>query len=263
MSDWHGANQTEQLRMDHDDGIVTLSFNQPERRNAINPDMRNALRESLIRLMRSDECRAIVIAGVGGHFSAGGDISQFGIKNLLDARARQAFGIQTIPLIAEGPKPVIAAIEGSCFGMAMGYAMACDYVVAASDAKISAGATRIGLTAEEHGLTFTVPKRVGWGTAKKLLMLSTVLSGEEAGRIGLVDEVTAPGGALQAAQRMAREFAAVAPAAFALTKMAMAEGLQQALRTELDHQSAVLLTRDHEEGKQAFREKRKPQFTGD
>lgn len=265
MNEKTGASDSEQVLCELDaEGIATLSINNPARRNAVNPDMRNALREHLSRLMIDSKCRAIIITGTQGHFSAGADVSKFGVKNLLDARARQAHAIKTIPLIAEGPKPVVAAIEGYCLGMSMGIAMACDYIVAASDAKLCVAAPKIGVSAEEHGLAFTVPRRLGWtGVARRILQVAPMLTGDECGAIGLVDEVTAPGEALGAARRVAIEFGNAPPAAFALTKIAMSEGLQDALRRELDHQAALLLTQDHEEGKRAFADKRKPTFTGD
>lgn len=254
---------TGHILMERDGALAIITLNNPARLNAINPDMRNAVRHHLEELMDDPECRAIVLTGAAGNFSAGGDVSKFGQSGLLGGRSRQALGIRTIPLIAAGPKPVVAAVEGYCYGMAMGYAMACDYVVASVTARFCSAAPKIGLSAQEHGLVWSVPKRIGWAKAKKLLTLATVVSGEEAGRIGLADEVVGAGEALAAAKAVAMEFASVAPVAFALTKSAMAAGLDEALRVELDHQSAILLTKDHEEGKRAFLEKRPPVFRGE
>ena len=137
---------------------------------------------------------------------------------------------------------------------------AADYVVAATDAKFSAGFMKISFI-PDLGMMWSLPRRIGMGRAKKLIALSTQIYGIEAERIGLVDELAPPGKALEVARAVAAKFAAVPPLAFELLKDTMSDGLEEVLKAEIDHQSVLLVSEDHAEGKKAFFEKRKPDFS--
>src|SRR5690606_36607594 len=143
-----------------------------------------------------------------------------------------------------------------------GLALACDTIIAAEDARFVASFARLGLIGD-FGLLYTLPRRVGEGYAKQMLLYAEPIDAAEALRVGLVDRVVAKGKALEAAHARAAILAEGAPLAAAYTKAHFARGLDELLDWEREAQSALLLSRDHQEGRAAFLEKRKPVFTGD
>jgi enoyl-CoA hydratase/carnithine racemase len=251
------------LLIERKDDIVTLSFNLPERRNVWTPEIRDAMIEALSELSGDRSCRAIVLTGTGGNFTVGGDIRSFTQNTIMTARQRLERGASVlVKLLVAGPKPVVAAVEGFCYGAGVSLAACCDYVVAAPDTKFSCAYVRMGLIPDLGGL-WALPRRVGLGRAKRLTVLAKPFDGVEAERIGLADELAPSGSVLQAANRVAREFAAMPPIAQAMLKAAYAEGLDDALRTEVDYLPVLMSSADHAEAKTAFFEKREPRFTGE
>jgi enoyl-CoA hydratase/carnithine racemase len=148
----------------------------------------------------------------------------------------------------------------------MSLALACDYVVAASNAKFCSAFAKVALI-PDVGLLWTLPQRVGMAKAKELITLAVEFDGDEAGRLGVANRVAEPGAALTAALEVAHRYAEMAPVAFALAKAAFADGsvnsLEGAMRAEIDSQSTLRKTGDHRAAAQAFLEKRKAKFTGD
>ncbi|MEX3909997.1 enoyl-CoA hydratase/isomerase family protein, partial [Paraburkholderia sp. BR14319] len=133
-----GADEVVQVRREGDVSVVTMNY--PERRNAFSMKMRLALTEVFQRLMNDDpDTRAIVLTGAGGHFCAGGDLSEMHAATppLLALRERIAVGVRLFKLIYTGTKPVVAAVEGTCYGAGVSLAAACDVVVSAETAKYS------------------------------------------------------------------------------------------------------------------------------
>jgi 2-(1,2-epoxy-1,2-dihydrophenyl)acetyl-CoA isomerase len=250
--------------LDRDGHVAIVTLNQPERRNALSLELREALHDTLSEAMAGD-ARAIVLAGAGGSFCSGGDIRSFVPgAGLLDTRARLARMHRVIRLLLTGAKPVIAAVEGYAFGAGVSLALACDHVVAATDARFCASFNRVALMAD-LGLLYTLPPRVGMGKARELLMLGEIVEGPEALTIRLVDRLADPGRAVEVAIERARRFAAAPPVALALTKAALARApasLEAILQMEVDAQSALFRTDDHAEGRAAFLEKRTPHFKG-
>jgi enoyl-CoA hydratase/carnithine racemase len=143
----------------------------------------------------------------------------------------------------------------------MAVACACDVIVAAEDARFTAGFHKIGLMSD-MGLPHFLPARVGIGRARRILFFHEVIATPEAERIGLVDYVVPPGKALEAALEKARFLAAEAPGPIAFTKQIFADGLDEALAQEQTYQAALFTTEDFKEGRAAFFAKRKPNFTG-
>jgi len=248
-------------------GIAVLTLNRPQRRNAMSRSMQAALYEQLYALSKEADCRAIVLEGAGGCFCAGGDFedNEGKIRNSVEGRVRLMASARLIELLLTGPKPVIAAVEGHAYGAGLAIALACDYIVGAADAKFCAALSRLGL-AGELGLTWTLPRRVGMGRTKQLLMLSKVVTGEAALAMNLVDECSASGGALDSALAMAAEFAQAPPLAVAYTKAALAQGHATpaaAMATEHDYQGALYTSRDHANAVIALFKKRQPEFKGE
>lgn len=239
--------------------ILTLDY--PQRRNALAMEMRARMIDALDTLESDPGVRAIVITGSGGNFSAGGDISGMHATDLAAGRDRFRLTHRLVSAMVNHARPIIAAVEGWCVGAGLSLALCCDTIVAAADARFAAGFGKVGLIAD-LGLPHTLPRRVGEGRARQILLYGEQIDAEQAGRIGLVDHVVPAGTALDKALERASLFAEAAPLPVALTKAFLARGLADALALERDYQSALFTTADHAEGKAAFLAKRKPVFTG-
>ena len=252
----------EQLLMERDGNIVTLTINNPERMNPFNREVRDGLTEAFMQLNSDASCRAIVLTGAGPNFSAGADLKGFNDMTVKACRDRIKNG--AAPLIRSmvaGAKPIITAVEGYAYGAGLALAAASDYVVATTATRFCCAFTKVGFI-PDLGLLWTLPKRVGMGTAKHLIALAKPFDGQQAKDYGLVDSLVEPGQALAAARAVAAEFAAGPPLAFEFVKSVMADGLEDVLRAEIDLQPYLMLSDDHKEGKAAFFEKRKPVFSG-
>lgn len=241
------------------DGVATVTLNLPTKRNALTLDLRDALVAALTGL--DETCRAVVLTGAGGAFSAGGDLSSMRAGDPLGARRRLEAAHRIARLLALGPRPVVAAVEGAAFGAGFSLALLADHVVADATAKFCAPFNRVGLM-PDFGMLWSLPLRIGLGRARDLMLLGDVIEAEEAARIGLVDRLVAPGAALAEARSRAARLAGGAPVATALTKAALARGLEAVLAEELTGQVLLMSTADHEEGRAAFFEKRTPRFVG-
>ncbi|MCD2187535.1 enoyl-CoA hydratase/isomerase family protein [Actinomycetospora soli] len=249
----------------HDDGPVRVfTLDVPERRNALTVPLRRELRAALEAAHADDGCRALVLTGAGKHFSSGGDISSMPQGDRADARDRLHLVADVISLLVEGPLPVVAAVEGAAVGAGTSVVAACDYVVAGRAARFGAIFGRIGLVADS-GLFWTLPRKVGAGPARRLLLRGNLIDAPEAERLGLVDELVDDGSALAVAVERAREMAAAAPLALAATKRILAHppaSLAETLHLEEVTQVGMFETEDFAEGRAAFLEKRTPEFRG-
>jgi 2-(1,2-epoxy-1,2-dihydrophenyl)acetyl-CoA isomerase len=253
---------TGELEHHREDGIATLTLRTEGKLNAFTTAMRDALTLRLRELNDDPDCRAIILTGADGNFSAGADLAGWAEKTVRECRVRLKRG--GTPLIRElvaGAKPVIAAVEGYAYGAGLALACACDYLVAAEGAKFCCAFTRVGFI-PDMGLMYTLPRRVGHTKAMQMIALADVMDAERALQLGLADEVVAKGGALERAKAVAGRYAEGPPLAFELVKSAMSRGLDVMLQAELDLQPMPWLSEDHEEGKRAFAEKRKPRFKG-
>lgn len=242
--------------------IVTVTLNRPDRLNAMNIEMRDHLTRTFTELNGDPECRAIVLTAAGPHFSAGADLKQFNEDTVNACRQRLKLGGgMAIRAMVGGSKPVIAAVEGNAYGAGLALTAASDFVVASPETKFCCAFTRVGFI-PDMGLLWTLPQRVGVARAKYLIALAKPFDGKQALDYGLVDQLAPAGETLKMAESVAAEFATTPPLAFELTKSVMAEGLEAVLRAEINLQPYLMLSEDHREGKRAFFEKRKPEFTG-
>ncbi|MDE2197417.1 MAG: enoyl-CoA hydratase/isomerase family protein [Rhodospirillales bacterium] len=239
--------------------ILTLDY--PARRNALAVPMRAELVDAMERIEADPAIRAVVLTGAGGVFSAGGDISGMQVADFAAGRERFRLTHRLVRLFIESSKPIIAAVEGWAVGAGLGMALCCDTIVAAEDARFMAGFGKIGLIAD-FGLLHTLPRRVGEGRARQILLYGDQMDAASAERIGLVDHVVASGTVLDAALQRAAGLAEAAPLPIAMTKAFLAQGLAASLDWERNAQSTLFLTGDHAEGKAAFLAKRAPRFSG-
>jgi enoyl-CoA hydratase/carnithine racemase len=248
-------------------GPVTIVTLQNERRlNALSGLMRKQLEEALTRITQDGECRAVVLTGAGTNFSAGGDVSEMRWRSNEEGRARMEVAHRIVRLLSCGSKPVVSAVEGNAVGGGMSLALACDYVVAAENARFSASfIPRVALL-PDMALMWNLSQRVGLGLAKRMLITGTALSGRDAVAVGVADQEVPAGSALAAALEVATQFAELPAKAVHFLKLTLANRnstLEETLRAEADYQSQLFQSDDHAEAARAFIQKRHPIFRGE
>lgn len=250
------------------DGVVLVTLDAPERRNA----MSEAMTESWGRLMaalRADrELRCVVVTGAGGAFCSGGDVGWIGSTPdaTVDAlRERMLPFYRTWLAVAELEVPTVAAIGGAAIGAGLALALACDLRYAAEDAALAAPFTALGMH-PGMATSWLLPQTVGLPVARELLLTGRAVSGAEAVGLGLVNQVFPRERLLDEALAVAARVAAAAPVATRLTKVALADGghasYAAALQWEALAQPVTMATDDLQEGLRAAKEKRTPRFTG-
>ena len=244
-----------------DGATMILTLNQPARRNALALAMREAMVAALQRIAEDRSVRAVVITGAGGHFCAGGDISGMDVTDLGAGLERFSVSHRLVRALIDMDRPVVAAVDGWAAGAGVGLALCCDTIVAAEDSHFATPFGRIGLVGD-FALFHTLPRRIGEGRARQMLLSGDAIDAATAERWGLVDHLAPPGKVLEKALERAAKLAQSAPLATALTKAKLAEGLADLLGWERTVQSALFATADHQEGKAAFLGKRAPVFKG-
>ncbi|MEQ8801952.1 MAG: enoyl-CoA hydratase/isomerase family protein [Haliea sp.] len=179
--------------------VVTLTFNRPEAKNAMNPAMRDSLMSALSGLAVDEGVRAVVLRGNSGSFIAGGDLHAFAATLKLDREARRQnfhdrvnVSSQLVDSLIDFPKPLIAVMEGDAAGAGISIALCCDFVIASSATRLSFAHVHVGLPLD-LGLSYFLPRASGTLQAKRLAMLGARISAEEALGLGLVTMVTPEG----------------------------------------------------------------------
>jgi enoyl-CoA hydratase/carnithine racemase len=244
--------------------IAIVTLNNPSRRNAFSPAMKDELIDAFDMLQQDASCRAIVLTGAGDVFCSGADLKQLGSTSLIGNRRRMDRSSILLRLMVAGPKPVVAAVEGPAIGAGLALAAACDYVVSASNARLACTFVRVGVH-PDNGALWSIQRRVGLAKAGELVLLCDEVDGNEAVRIGLANRVSEPGKTLEVALEVAGRYAAMPPLAMAMTKATLAKAatdFETCLQAERDLMPVLMATKDHAEAVAAFIEKRKPVFTG-
>ena len=249
-----------------DKPIATVVINRPERKNALTWEMRQQLTQYFTQLRFDDDIRAIVVTGGGGNFCSGADVTNMGGRDLRKARQMLQSGSHAyIRMLHNIEKPVIAAVEGVAVGIGMSIAMACDMMVVGATARFAQVFQRIGLAPDGGGIWF-LSRRVGTPLAKELVFGGRFVGAEEAVKLGIANHMTPEGDALARATEMARQFAEGPTYALGLSKklfnISDGPSLEDYLEMESMVQPQLNQTTDHAEGVTAFKEKRKPKFTG-
>jgi len=260
----------EQLIVEVDGSVATVRLNNPSRLNALSPTMTPELMQALEQLAGASAVRAIVLTGDGRGFSAGADLSALqepymrGERPQLSLFLKEGYN-KLIPLLAETPKPVVAAINGVVAGAGVSLALACDFRVASQEASFSMAFVRIGLI-PDAGSCHLLPRTVGMARALELALLSEKVDAARALELGLVNRVVPADRLMEEAHALAGKLAELPTAAIGLTKRMFNEAsrlsLAETMNREAEVQDQAAATDDHIEGVMAFLQKRAPSFTG-
>jgi enoyl-CoA hydratase/carnithine racemase len=248
-----------------DQGVGLITLNRPDKLNAWTPAMRMDYFDTLDRFAEDPSVRAIVVRGAGRGFCAGADLSLIRAPDAQMDAARAAESRQYWHPLSIG-KPIVAAIHGPCLGIGLQQAMFCDIRFAAKDAKIGAPYVRRGIVGE-MGITWMLSRLCGVGAANDIMLSGRTLSGEEAAKIGLVNEATEPGEVFERAMAYARDLAAnCSPLAMRTVKMQLYQDLMDDFTPSFARSERlldeVLRGEDVKEGVAAVREKRPVNFAG-
>ncbi len=255
--------------------VVTITFNQPDRLNAMTQAMGEAFADRIATLRPDESIRAVILTGAGRAFSAGGDLEMIRDKAV---QGREAPGLARRPIrdsmrsfyklflaVRELPCPTLAAVHGHAIGAGFCVALACDLRIVGERAKVGLNFTKLGLH-PGMGATWTLPRLVGPGLAAELLFSSRLVDGAEAVRIGLANRCLPAEEVVPEARRLAGEIAVCAPLPNRALKRALDRSLSASLEDQLSfeasEQAVNFESEDVHEGIAAVREKRDPRFRG-
>ncbi len=252
-----------------DESVVTLTMNRPEMLNAINTLMLEELTEAVEAAAQLDAIRCVVLAGAGRAFGAGQDLTEFASAHMgsqpLKVSEHLAKYHRLILALRHMPKPVIAAIQGVATGITLNIALACDIRIAADNARLREGFARIGLVPDGGG-GYMLPRLVGLGRAIEIALLAEDISGPEAERIGLVNRCVPLAEFEETTRALAKRLANGPTRTYQLIKELMYQSLEMDLRASLhlegQLQEVAYATADHRESVDAFLHKRAATFTG-
>ena len=262
----------EHILLNRSDGIVRLTFNRPETRNAMTPAMGEEVVRAVDEIRADADARVLILTGSGKSFSSGGNLAML-------ARDTGAAASDEGPSMAGSPRdfyarylsirslpiPTIAAINGHAIGAGLCIALACDMRIAAADAKMGMTFTRLAIHPGMGG-TYFLPRLIGTARACELFFTGRVFDAVEAERMGLVNRAV-PRDELDATvDQLARDIAASGPVAVRMCKRAIYRGTEHNLEDMIEYeglnQAMTFQTQDAREGVKAILEKRSPRFTG-
>ncbi len=251
-------------------GVLTLTMNRPEARNALSLEMSAQLVDALRRAQQDAEVRCVVLTGAGGAFCAGGDVKGMASgqhpKRSVEATAEHLIErAEASRLLHELPKPTIAVIPGAAAGAGLALALACDFRVASANGRLTMAFAKVGL-AGDYGASYFLTQIVGASRARELLMLCPVLSAVEALAVGLVHRVFAADSFAADAAAFVSTLAQGPSVALGHIKqninLASHCGLRESIESEALRQALCLGTEDHAAAAQAFVQKKTVAFVG-
>ncbi|HEV7205424.1 MAG TPA: crotonase/enoyl-CoA hydratase family protein [Jatrophihabitans sp.] len=252
---------TEAVLTEDADGVLVITLNRPEAKNAVNHAVAEGMAAALDELESRDDLTLAIITGAGGTFSAGMDLKAFLTGEDPTAGGRGFAGICQKP----PRKPLIAAVEGWALAGGCEIALSCDLIVAAEDAKFGIPEVKRSLVAAAGGL-LRLPRRLPPSVAMELALTGDPLSAADAHRYGLVNSLAPSGGALDAARALAARIVPNGPLALVATKQIMAAALDWTIDEGFERQGPIMApvftSEDSREGARAFAEKRPPVWKG-
>ena len=254
----------ELVRLEKADGIGTIRLDRPPM-NALNVQVQDEIQQAAAEATDDASIRAIIVYGGEKVFAAGADIKQMLDMTYTDMSARAAALTRALGSVARIPKPVVAAIAGYALGGGCEIALACDWRIAAADAKLGQPEISLGIIPGAGG-TQRLPRLVGPARAKDLIMSGRLVGAEEALAMGLIDRIVPAGESVyEAAVAMVQPYVTGPAQALRAAKLAIDGGLELDLDRGLDWESqlftGLFATDDRREGMAAFVEKRTPKFS--
>ncbi len=244
------------------DGIATVTLNRPAVRNAIDDALRTQLVETLERLARDAEVRAVVVTGAGRGFCSGGDVRGM-LQRMAEPAAAQAINgwrrqqrtHHAVAALHALGKPTIAAVNGAAAGLGCDVALCCDFIIASEAASFAMSYIHRGLIPDGGGMYF-LPRRVGLVRAKELIFTGRKVEPAEALSLGMIDRITAPDRLLEDARAWATELSRGSPAALALAKAVLDQTfeatVEQVFASGSQAQAICYTTAEHHASVNAF-----------
>jgi 2-(1,2-epoxy-1,2-dihydrophenyl)acetyl-CoA isomerase len=266
---------TPDLLADLDEGVLTITLNRPDARNAMSDAMNQALGRTLGWAELAPEVRCVVLTGAGQAFCAGGDVKGMNARNTGQAAAppsvdaaihRQRVNQRdTAGRLFKMPKPTLAALPGAAAGAGLGLALACDLRIMSSRAILTTAFARVGFSGD-YGGTYFLTQLVGSAKARELYYLSERVSAAEALSLGLTNWVCEPEELAARTRELAHRLASGPAVAYRYMKenlnRALAGEVDECLDLEATHHVHCAQTEDHKAAVKAFVEKREPTFVG-
>lgn len=249
------------ILLERSKGIGLLTFNRPEKLNAMNlpQSLPYAFAKAINEVESDDTIRVLVITGAGRGFCAGADVNDlqriYGespeyVRNLNQGIDRAIYKLATMP------KPTVAAVNGPAVGAGACIALACDLIIASTEARFGWVFIERGISPAEMGAGYLLPRRVGLGRALELFYTGKIIDAGEAERIGLANRVVEAEQLREASMKLAGELSERPPLALAMCKTAVFKGLSTDLSTEMEielfAETLTMLTDDHRRGIEAF-----------
>lgn len=263
-----GTSSYETITVERHGGVVTITFNRPRRKNAVNGLMWVELLETLTEIQHNSSDRVVVLTGAEGEFCSGADLVAMGDKGGR-SHSHQYYSMRevtgVIMALARLPQPTIAKVRGVAVGVGCNMALGCDLVVASDTARFSQIFAKRGLSLDGGG-SWLLPRRVGLHRAKELAFFADIISAQEAESLGLINRLVADAELDAFVDDWAQRLVALPPIALAQTKRllnnAMNVTLEEALDDEGTAQTVNFGTKDTPEAISAWVEKREPKFQG-
>ena len=261
----------ESLQYEVEDHIATVTFNRPEKLNAINGSLRKEIYRVCAEIYEDDNVRAAIFTGNGRGFCSGADVTGPRPEAAADASQNERLddmgwvGKLAISIYEIGV-PTIAVMNGVAAGAGMSIALACDMRVGSAASRFKTVFAERGLS-PDSGMSYFLPRLIGYGRAADLIFTSRDVGGEEAYRLGLLDRLVEPAGIMASAREIAAQVAALPPMAIRSGKRVLQTNMDLDFHRALKNESFGLSfahksPNDQKEQRAAFVEKRKPTFTG-
>jgi len=265
--------ETNDFLVRREDGVLVLTFNRPEQRNALTVEMQRRLGDELATAELDDEIGCIVLTGAGGAFCAGGDVKNMArghasgqsINQLERMETQRQSQRRSSLRLFEMAKPTLASLPGPAAGAGLSIALACDMRIAADTAVMSTAFVKVGLSGD-YGGTYLLTQLVGPAKARELYLLGERIDMVEAARLGLVNWVVPAAQLESKTMEIAKRLASGPRLAHRFIKDNLNRAMKATFADCLDMESANLMqlrdTEDHKEAARAFAEKRQPKFKG-
>jgi len=256
----------ENILFSKQDSIAYVTVNRPKVLNALNMATMEELRSAFHEIKDDSSLRVVILTGTGEKaFIAGADIAELSQQDAITAKEYTHRGQSVLNLIENLGKPVIACINGFALGGGCEIALACTMRLASETAKLGQPEVKLGII-PGYGGSQRLPRLVGKGIAMQILLAGEMITAQEAHRIGLINEVTAPADLIPRAEAIAQKIIANAPLAVQYTMEAVNRGMEMNLSEGLYLEATLFglacATEDKKEGTTAFLEKRPAQFKG-